>query len=115
MSRDRLPITPQPGLSIEEFEIPVRDGYGVRLRSYRQDVATDRLPLFIYMHGGGYVTGSLETDDATCRAIAAEIPIVVLSIEYRLAPEHKFPTGFEDCFDIVRWVLYVPVPSYSLC
>ncbi|KAI1038858.1 hypothetical protein LB503_007603 [Fusarium chuoi] len=55
------------------------------------------------MHGGGYVTGGLETDDVTCRALALEILVVVASVEYRLAPEHKFPVGFEDSFDVVRW------------
>lgn len=110
MSRVRDPITPQEGLDIYEFEQPVRDGHPVRLRVYRRvagspDVA-EKLPLFLYMHGGGYVTGGLETDDATCREIALKIEVVVVSIEYRLAPEHKFPVGFQDCTDIVRWVSF---------
>ncbi|KAK1763014.1 AB hydrolase superfamily [Phialemonium atrogriseum] len=104
MSRDRLPVTPQQGLDIDEFDITARDGFSIRVRSYRRSSATaEPLALFIYMHGGGYVTGSLETDDSTCRATAAEVPVVVLNVEYRLAPENKFPCGFEDCFDVVRW------------
>ncbi len=96
---------------IYEFEQPVRDGHPIRLRVYRRaskpaSGATEKLPLFFYMHGGGYVTGGLETDDATCREVALKIEAVVVSIEYRLAPEHKFPVGFQDCFDIVRWVSY---------
>ncbi|KAK5050503.1 hypothetical protein LTR84_003784 [Exophiala bonariae] len=102
MNRDRLPIKPQEGLHIEEFDVPARDDYPVRIRIYRKPESND-LPLFIYMHGGGYVTGSLETDDRSCRKIAAEIDVLVLSIEYRLAPEHKFPIGFGDAYDVVKW------------
>ncbi|KAL4873212.1 hypothetical protein BDV12DRAFT_182449 [Aspergillus spectabilis] len=104
MTRDRLPITPQPGLEIEEFDVPARDGYPIRVRSYQQSANTSAsLPLLIYFHGRGFVTGSLETDDVYCRRIASEIPIIVLNVEYRLAPEHQFPVGFEDSLDVVRW------------
>ncbi|KAF9895014.1 hypothetical protein FE257_004638 [Aspergillus nanangensis] len=102
MTRDRLPIQPQPGLDIEEFDISARDGYLIRIRSYRQSDTTD-LPLLVYLHGGGFVTGGLETDEDSCRLIAANIPVVVLNVEYRLAPENLFPVGFEDSMDVVRW------------
>ncbi|KAH8428704.1 alpha/beta hydrolase [Aspergillus melleus] len=102
MTRERLPIQPQPGLDSEEFTIPARDEYPIRVRSYKRSNATN-LPLLIYLHGGGFVTGGLETDDETCRAIAADIPILVLNVEYRLAPEHQFPVGFEDSRDVAYW------------
>ncbi|KAH7206901.1 Alpha/Beta hydrolase protein [Fusarium oxysporum] len=103
MTRDHDPIIPQEGLDIYEIYVPVRDNTPITLRIYRQAANHHALPLFLYMHGGGYVTGGLETDDATCRVLALEIPVVVASVEYRLAPEHKFPVGFEDTFDVVRW------------
>ncbi|KAL7759657.1 hypothetical protein ACKLNR_009747 [Fusarium oxysporum f. sp. zingiberi] len=103
MTRDHDPIIPQEGLDIYEIYIPVRDNTPITLRIYRQAANHHALPLFLYMHGGGYVTGGLETDDATCRVLALEIPVVIASVEYRLAPEHKFPVGFEDTFDVVRW------------
>lgn len=106
MTRDHDPIIPQEGLDIYEINVPVRDNTSITLRIYRQTAHHDAFPLFLYMHGGGYVTGGLETDDVTCRALALEIPVVVASVEYRLAPEHKFPVGFEDSFDVVRWVRY---------
>ncbi|TVY71707.1 AB hydrolase superfamily protein [Fusarium oxysporum f. sp. cubense] len=103
MTRDYDPIIPQEGLNIYEIYVPMRDNTPITLRIYRQAANHHTLPLFLYMHGGGYVTGGLETDDATCRVLALEIPVVVASVEYRLAPEHKFPVGFEDTFDVVRW------------
>lgn len=105
MTRDHLPITPQTGLDIDEFTIPARDGHSICIRSYKQTGGTD-LALVIYLHGGGFVTGGLETDDALCRTLAAQVPLVVLNVEYRLAPENKFPVGFEDSFDVVRWVCH---------
>ena len=104
MSRERKPITSQPGLEIEELDVPARDGYGIKVRCYRPSKQTERLPLLVYMHGGGWVTGSLETDDRSCRALVASLPLIVLNVEYRLAPEHKFPIGFEDSFDVVKWL-----------
>jgi acetyl esterase/lipase len=105
MTRARDPIVPQEGLGISEHDVEVRDGAVICVRSYRRASAADELlPLFIYMHGGGFVTGGLETDDSTCRAIAMAMAVTVVSAEYRLAPENPFPTGFEDCMDIVRWV-----------
>lgn len=103
MTRDHLPPTPQPGLDIQEFSIPARDEHPICVRAYKQPNHAN-LPLLIYLHGGGFVTGGLETDDASCRALALELPIVVLNVEYRLAPENPFPTGFKDSFDVVRWV-----------
>lgn len=103
MNRDHLEITPQPGLDIYEFNIPARDGHPICVRAYKQSNQND-LPLLIYLHGGGFVTGGLETDDTLCRTLAAQIPVLVLNVEYRLAPENPFPTGFEDSFDVVHWV-----------
>lgn len=103
MNRDHNPIVPHPELTITEITLPVRDNTPITLRIYRPKCHKESLPLLVYMHPGGYVTGGLETDDATLRQIAL-LGLVVVSIQYRLAPDFKFPTGFEDCFDVVRWV-----------
>ena len=58
----------------------------------------------VYFHGGGWVLGSLDTADATCRALANRSRCVVISIGYRLAPEHKFPAAVDDAYAAVRWV-----------
>lgn len=104
MTRDHLPIKAQDGLTIDElFDVKI-DGETITLRRYRQTNLAEHSPLLLYMHGGGFVTGSLETDDYMCRKIALGVPVVVVSIAYRLAPEHPFPTGFNDCLEVIRWV-----------
>ena len=61
-------------------------------------------PVLVFFHGGGWVIGSIETHDNTCRALANAIPAIVVSVDYRLAPEHKFPAAAEDCYAATRWV-----------
>ncbi|HBF39381.1 MAG TPA: alpha/beta hydrolase [Firmicutes bacterium] len=61
-------------------------------------------PLFIFIHGGGFVLGSIEVYDSICRKITNNVNCVVLSIEYGLAPEHKFPQPLEECYQVTRWV-----------
>jgi acetyl esterase len=64
----------------------------------------ERLPLLVYFHGGGWVTGSVEIADTPCRALANATRSVVASVEYRLSPETKFPGAIEDCHAATRWL-----------
>src|ERR1019366_1385132 len=61
-------------------------------------------PGLLYFHGGGFVFGNLDTHDAVCRALAKESGAVVISVDYRLAPEHKFPAAVEDSHAVTVWV-----------
>jgi acetyl esterase len=61
-------------------------------------------PVLVYFHGGGWVIGDLDTHDATVRALAAASGLTVVSVDYRLAPEHRFPAAVDDCLAAVRWV-----------
>jgi acetyl esterase/lipase len=60
-------------------------------------------PALVYLHGGGWVVGSIESHDPGCRRLAARTPCVVVSVDYRLAPEHLFPAGLEDAWAATEW------------
>jgi acetyl esterase len=91
---------------IRDFSIPgpARD---IPVRHYLP-VGLGPFPLVVYAHGGGYVLGDLDISDAICRAIASGAGAAVLSIDYRLAPEHPFPAGLEDTWAAVTWALGHP-------
>jgi acetyl esterase len=63
-----------------------------------------RLPLLLYLHGGGFVIGSLETHDSLCRQLALRSGGAVLALDYRLAPEHRFPAALDDTWSVLRWL-----------
>jgi acetyl esterase len=63
------------------------------------------LPAFVFLHGGGWVVGDLESYDWLCRAITVAASCILFSIDYRLAPEHKFPTAVEDSYWVTRWIV----------
>ena len=62
------------------------------------------LPTLVYHHGGGWVVGDLDTADWICRSLAIQANCAVFSVDYRLAPEHKFPTPLEDCYSTTKWI-----------
>lgn len=78
------------------------DTPGVRARRYRPALDEPR-PLLVYLHGGMWIVGGLESHDRLCRRIAAEAGVEVLSIAYRLAPEHRYPAAVDDALAAVRW------------
>ena len=75
----------------------------IRVRTYRPGGKAG-LPTVLYLHGGGWVIGDLETHDAVARGLALSIPAVVVSAEYRLAPEHPFPAAYADARAALLWV-----------
>ncbi|MAW34179.1 MAG: lipase [Proteobacteria bacterium] len=64
----------------------------------------EKLPVLLFFHGGGYVIGDLNTHDSVCRILANLADLIVVSVDYRLAPEYKFPVAVEDCFAALNWV-----------
>lgn len=103
---------------IEDFEIPARDGYALPARLYAATAPTAQnsvaasnsqgtaqpLPLLLYTHGGGFTIGSIATHDILCRELARLAGCMVVSLDYRLAPEHRFPTASNDAWDALEWL-----------
>lgn len=89
--------------SVADRTIPGPAG-DVPIRVYTPKGGTEPRPVVVFFHGGGWVIGDLETHDAPCRHLANAVPAVVVAVDYRLAPEHKFPAAPEDCFAALRWV-----------
>lgn len=79
-------------------------GRPVRVRIYEPQGGTRPQPALVYFHGGGWVVGSLDSHDGVCRALAARTPCVVVAVDYRLAPEHRFPAPVEDAWAATAWV-----------
>ena len=79
-------------------------GGEIPIRVYASEEGVGRVGL-VYLHGGGFVLGNLETHDAVCRALAKESGAVVIAVDYRLAPEHRFPAGLEDAYAATLWVV----------
>ena len=93
--RDRQKLPPGPAAEVRDHRI---DGPGgaLPIRDYRAPGASGTLPALVYFHGGGFVLGSIESHDAVCRQLAVDSGCAVLSVEYRLAPEQKFPGAVDD-------------------
>lgn len=89
---------------VEDVTAPSSDGtFQIPLRLYYPEVGKP-LPCLVYYHGGGWQRGSINSHDSICRNIALKAGCVVVSVEWRLAPEHKFPIGPNDCRDAWLWV-----------
>ena len=91
----------EPVESVADRSVPGPDGE-IPIRHYR--VADEPRPVLVYYHGGGFVIGNRDTHDPICRALANAMGYHVVSVEYRLAPEHPFPAPMEDAYAATEWV-----------
>ena len=91
------------GIYVTERRIPGPAG-DLPVRIYRRMGRPDPAPAIVYLHGGGWVVGDLDTHDGSCRLLAHESECVVVSVDYRLAPEHPFPAAVDDAVAAYRWV-----------
>ena len=95
---------PKPELArVEDLHIPARDGHRLpaRLVAPTHDAG---LPVLLYLHGGGFTIGSIESHDILCRTLSLLSGAAVLSLDYRLAPEWRFPTAVHDAWDALHWL-----------
>jgi acetyl esterase/lipase len=96
---------PTPGIEIEDLRVPsYESGVKVPVRIYRPAAASGPLPVLLWMHPGGFVIGSIAMDELMARELAKDLQIVVVSVDYRLAPEHPYPAPLEDCYGVLQWL-----------
>ena len=97
---------PTDELPAVEMSCPRPDGTTVGVRFYRP---TDRqgrtLPTLLFIHGGSFITGGLHSEDSRCAKYAREAHCLVVALDYRLAPEHPFPAGLDDCHLVLSWLV----------
>lgn len=99
----RAPIA---GVSQEDRSVRGCDGNDIPVRVYRplDQPLREALPVLVYIHGGAFILGGLHTEEERCRLYAAGAGCVVVALDYRLAPEYKYPSAINDCMDVVLWV-----------
>ncbi|KAA0102783.1 alpha/beta hydrolase [Mycolicibacterium sp. P1-5] len=95
--------SPEPVHHVTDHRVDVTGG-SVGVRVYRP-TSGESLPILVYAHGGGFVFCDLDSHDGLCRNLANLIPAVVISVDYRLAPEHPWPTAAEDVLAVTRWAV----------
>ncbi|WP_241776953.1 alpha/beta hydrolase [Acidovorax sp. Root275] len=88
---------------VEDLHIPARDGHALPARLYAPTTEVG-LPVLLYTHGGGFTIGNIATHDILCRELARLAGCMVVSLDYRLAPEHRFPTASDDAWDALKWL-----------
>jgi acetyl esterase/lipase len=97
-------LIPQGSLKITDQKCPVKGGE-ITVRVFEPEPAGNGTrPVYINFHGGGWVFGGLATDFDFCKRVANETGAVVFDVDYRLAPEYKFPIPVDDCWEAVNWV-----------
>ena len=98
-------LPPIAGVSQQKRTITGPSGApDVEVLVFRPENKTGNLPVLIWIHGGGYVMGSAEQDEENVRQLCMETGCTALAVNYRLAPEHPFPAGIEDCYAVLKWV-----------
>lgn len=95
-----------PKIDERDIDISTRDGSSIKLRIHSppDNLRTRPTPAFVVLHGGGWCLGDLDNETLLARKWCAEIGGVCVNVDYRLAPEHKFPTAVWDVYDAVKWV-----------
>jgi acetyl esterase len=94
---------PDDRTTMERLEVPRGKLGGVPVRVFRPQDAPGSLPVVVWIHGGAYVVGSASQDDLLCSDLAVRTGTVVVSVEYRLAPEHPYPGALDDCYAAACW------------
>ncbi len=105
MSEMKIKMPAIPGIVTEDRTIPgPKDSPDITIRIYRPEKQTGRFPAILWIHGGGYILGDIDQEDFTSKKLALAAECTVISVDYRLAPEHPYPAPLEDCYTALQWL-----------
>ena len=100
--RADLPVI--EGVDSDDYTVDVDLLTGVNIRVYRPADCEEDLPAMLWLHGGGYCLGSIQIDDEFARNMVKNVGCVVVSVDYRLAPENRFPGALDDAYAVLKWI-----------
>ncbi len=93
--------------SVQEIDLQIPskfDGHTIKIRLYKPNNAPNNSPVYLNFHGGGFILGSLDSDHARTLAISHQCNIIGVTVDYRLAPEHPYPSSLQDCYSALLWL-----------
>lgn len=94
-----------PGVKEQDHQVPMRDDAKITCRVYQpESPPSGGSPLAVIYHGGGWCIGGLENEELLCRLLVSKLGMTCVNVDYRLAPEHKYPAAVNDCYDATKWV-----------
>jgi acetyl esterase len=104
-----------PAIQTEDVLVEARDGHRIPVRVYQRPGTPENAPGYLFIHGGGFIDGGVAHCDHVCRELADRSGFVVVGLSYRLAPQHPFPAGLEDCQDVLTWMAKESTCTWTTC
>lgn len=98
-----VPCVEMP-IQIEKHTVPAEDGYEIPIRIYKANREDTGKAILYYIHGGGFFGGSPDVVEESVKMFVAKTGLCAVSVDYRLAPEHPYPTGHRDCYRVLKWI-----------
>jgi acetyl esterase/lipase len=101
-------------INVHDTMIKMRDGHEIMVRIFQpKEPKEGGSPLAVMYHGGGFILGDPAVETVNCALMCDKMGFVCVSVDYRLAPEHKFPVGINDSWDALQWVCVAPEQSFQ--
>lgn len=91
-------------IDIKKQTVKAEDGYEIPIRIYHTETPRENSPILYYIHGGGFFGGSPDVVEESVKMLVSKTDICAVSVDYRLAPEHPYPTGHQDCYCVLKWI-----------
>lgn len=99
-------------IDIQKCTVPAEDGYEIPVRIYRSEATKENSPILYYIHGGGFFAGSPDVVEESVKMFVEKTNLCAVSVDYRWAPENPYPTGHQDCYQVLKWI-YANASSFG--